>query len=185
MTGIATTGGPDANYQAVFGDVSRIIDAARDSAARSVNAAMTGAYWLTGRRIVEFEQLGAVRAEYGAALMERLTEDLTWRFGRGFSRQNVYNMRQFYLAYQPDQILQTPTGEFDTPYIKLGFEVLLKAFRSPGLPTCGCCRSGMSRPANSTRPRRCAEDGRSANSTGRSVPSSTSAPPCPGTGPPC
>ena len=52
----ATTGGLDAGYRAVFGDVSKIIDAARDSAARSVNAAMTAAYWLIGRRIVEFEQ---------------------------------------------------------------------------------------------------------------------------------
>ena len=69
---LTATGQPDASYQAVFGDVSRIIDAARESAARSVNAAMTAAYWLTGRRIVEFEQSGAERAEYGAALMERL-----------------------------------------------------------------------------------------------------------------
>ncbi len=56
-------------YEAVFGDVSKIIDAARESAARSVNAAMTAAYWLIGRRIVEFEQSGEERAEYGAALL--------------------------------------------------------------------------------------------------------------------
>ena len=48
----------DAPYEAVFGDVSKIIDAARESAARSVNAAMTAAYWLIGHRIVEFEQSG-------------------------------------------------------------------------------------------------------------------------------
>ena len=53
----------DAPYKAVFGDVSKIIDSARDSAARSVNAAMTTAYWLIGRRIVEFEQSGEERAE--------------------------------------------------------------------------------------------------------------------------
>ena len=45
----------DAPYQAVYGDVSRIVDSARETAARSVNAAMTAAYWLIGRRIVEFE----------------------------------------------------------------------------------------------------------------------------------
>ena len=84
-------------YQTVFGDVSKIIDAARESAVRSVNAAMTAAYWLIGRRIVEFEQSGEERAEYGAALIERLAEDLTGRFDRGFSRQNVQNMRLFYL----------------------------------------------------------------------------------------
>ena len=99
----ATTGALDARYRSVFGDVSKIIDAARDSAARSVNAAMTAAYWLVGRRIVEFEQSGEERAEYGAALIERLAEDLTVRFGRGFSLQNIYNMRLFYLSYPPDR----------------------------------------------------------------------------------
>ena len=71
----------DAPYQTVFGDVSKIIDAARETAARSVNAAMTAAYWLVGRRIVEFEQSGEDRAEYGAALIESLAEDLTGQFG--------------------------------------------------------------------------------------------------------
>ena len=137
----------NAPYQAVFGDVSKIIDAARESAARSVNAAMTAAYWLIGHRIVEFEQSGEDRAEYGAALIERLAEDLTGRFGRGFSLQNIYNMRLFYLSYQPDrirqtlsgklappprrQILQTSSGEFVPPSVEVGFDDLLSAFRLP------------------------------------------------------
>ena len=58
----------DATYHVVFGDVSQIIDVARDSAVRSVNAAMTAAYWQIGRRIVEFEQSGERRAEYGTGL---------------------------------------------------------------------------------------------------------------------
>ena len=137
----------DASYRAVCGDVSKIIDAARESAARSVNAAMTAAYWLVGRRIVEFEQSGEDRAEYGAALIERLAEDLTVRFGRGFSRQNVQNMRLFYLSYQPERILQTvsgklalpprqqirqtPSGNFETPSVEVGFDDLLMAFPLP------------------------------------------------------
>ena len=137
----------DASYRAVCGDVSKIIDAARESAARSVNAAMTAAYWLVGRRIVEFEQSGEDRAEYGAALIERLAEDLTVRFGRGFSRQNVQNMRLFYLSFPPErirqtlsgklarlpegQILQTPSGEFDPPSVEVGFDDLLTAFPLP------------------------------------------------------
>ncbi len=107
---LAALGEPDAQYEVVFGDVSEIIDTARESAARSVNSAMTAAYWLIGRRIIEFEQSGEERAEYGAALLERLAEDLTRRFGRGFSRQNVQNMRQFYLSYPPDHIRQTLSG---------------------------------------------------------------------------
>ena len=126
-----TTGELDAPYQAVFGDVSKIIDAARDSAARSVNAAMAAAYWLIGHRIVEFEQSGEERAEYGAALLERLAEDLTGRFGRGFSLQNIYNMRLFYLSYPPDRILQTVSGEFDPPSGEVGFDDLLAAFPLP------------------------------------------------------
>ena len=102
---------PDAQYQAIFGDMSRIIDAARHSAARSVNAVMTAAYWLIGQRIVKFEQSGEKRAEYGTALIERLAVDMTERFGRRFSRQNIWHIRQFYLSYPPERILQTVSGE--------------------------------------------------------------------------
>ena len=142
-----TTGELDVPYQAVFGDVSKIVDAAKESAARSVNAAMTAAYWLIGRRIVEFEQSGEERAEYGAALIERLAEDLAGRFGRGFSLQNMYNMRLFYLSYQPDRILQTvsgklapppgrrilqtASGESAPPSVEVGFDDLLVAFPLP------------------------------------------------------
>ena len=147
MKKMAAFGEHNAPYQAVFGDVSKIIDAARESAARSVNAAMTAAYWLIGHRIVEFEQSGEERAEYGAALIERLAEDLTGRFGRGFSRQNVQNIRLFYLSYPPARILQTlsgklappprrqirqtASGEFDRPSVEVGFDDLLTAFRLP------------------------------------------------------
>ena len=142
-----TPGRVGAPYEAVYGDVSKIIDAARESAARSVNAAMTAAYWLIGRRIVEFEQSGEDRAEYGAALVEKLAEDLTVRFGRGFSSQNIYNMRLFYVSYQPDrirqtlsgksvslprrQILQTPSGDFEPTSVKMDFDDLLAAFPLP------------------------------------------------------
>ena len=137
----------DAPYEAVFGDVSKIIDAARESAARSVNAAMTAAYWLIGRRIVESEQSGEERAEYGAALIERLAEDLTVQFGRGFSLRNIYNMRMFYLAHPTDrilqtpsaklaalprrQILQTPSARLEAPSVEVGLDDLLTAFPLP------------------------------------------------------
>ncbi len=100
-------------YQAIVGDLAKIVNEARDSAARSVNAAMTAAYWLIGHRIVELEQSGDARAEYGTALIERLATDLTRRFGRGFSRQNIQNMRLFYLSYPPEQISQTASGKFN------------------------------------------------------------------------
>ena len=95
------------SYETVAGDVAAIVAAARDSAARSVNAALTVAYWLIGQRLVEYEQSGQDWAEYGAALIEQIADDLTVRFGRGFSRQNLQYMRQFYLAYPPNRIRQT------------------------------------------------------------------------------
>ena len=128
---IAQTGEHDASYQAVFGDVSRIIDAARESAVRSVNSAMTAAYWLVGHRIVEFEQSGEERAKYGTALIEQLAADLTQRFGRGFSRQNIQHMRLFYLSYPPDKIRQTLSGESAAASIDVPLTDLPGAFPLP------------------------------------------------------
>src|SRR4029078_3413307 len=69
------------------------------------------AYWHVGRRIVEHEQQGEERAEYGEKLLERLAKDLTGRFGKGFSRQTLQSMRSFYLAYSTLSICQTPSGK--------------------------------------------------------------------------
>ena len=110
---MAAFGEQEAPYAAVFGDVTKSIDAARESVARLVNAAMTAAYWLTGHRIVEFEQSGEPRAEHGAARIERLAPDPTRRFGRCCSRQNVQHLRLFYRSYLHDHIRQTLSGRFD------------------------------------------------------------------------
>lgn len=114
--------GPDVpDTPAVYGDtltdVAGILDAARRAAARSVNSIMTAAYWLTGRRIVEYEQGGAERAEYGAELIRRLSVDLTERYGRGFSVGNLRQMRAFYLGWP---IPQTASAESPTP----GYRIL-------------------------------------------------------------
>jgi hypothetical protein len=79
----------------------RVIEEARRAAARSVNAVMTATYWFVGRRIVELEQRGQARAAYGEALLERLSNDLTARFRRGFSVDNLETMWLFFLAYPP------------------------------------------------------------------------------------
>ena len=70
-----------------------------ETAARSVNAVMTAAYWMIGQHIVEFEQSGEERAEYGTALIKRLAEDLKQRFVRGFGAANLSQMRRFYLLW--------------------------------------------------------------------------------------
>jgi predicted nuclease of restriction endonuclease-like (RecB) superfamily len=100
-----------AGYTGLVGDIAGLLDIARRASARTVNALMTATYWEVGRRIVEFEQGGSERAEYGEELMDRLALDLTGRFGRGFSRQNLQNMRQFFLAFSLDQIRQTLSGK--------------------------------------------------------------------------
>jgi predicted nuclease of restriction endonuclease-like (RecB) superfamily len=98
---------PQPDYAAVHTDIIALLESARSTAARSVNALMTASYWEIGRRIVEFEQGGQERATYGDALIERLAFDLGNRFGRGFSRQNLQQMRLFYLAWTPEHISQT------------------------------------------------------------------------------
>lgn len=96
-----------AEYSAILSEVSALLAVARRVSARSVNAVMTATYWEVGRRIVEFEQGGRGRAEYGAGLLARLSADLIRRFGRGFSRDNLEMMRLFYLGYPAAQISET------------------------------------------------------------------------------
>jgi predicted nuclease of restriction endonuclease-like (RecB) superfamily len=92
-----------AGYDDLFADVALVIEEARRTAARSVNAVMTATYWLVGCRIVQHEQGGKARAGYGEALLERLSADLTVRFGRGFSVDNLETMRLFFQTYSnPD-----------------------------------------------------------------------------------
>src|ERR1017187_6281580 len=97
-----------AEYETLLLEVLRLLERARQSAGRAVNAVMTAAYWQIGQRIVEQEQQGSTRASYGEELVAKLAQDLTARFGRGFSRTNVFQMRQFFLAYR--EIIQTPPG---------------------------------------------------------------------------
>jgi len=88
-------------YDAMLSSLSSLLEQARRASIRVVNAIMTATYWEIGRRIVEYEQAGAVRAEYGTALLKRLSGDLTRKFGRGFSVDNLETMRLFYQTY-PD-----------------------------------------------------------------------------------
>jgi len=112
-------------YGTLLVDITGWLETARKQAARAVNAVMTATYWRIGQRIFEQEQRGSERAGYGERLVEQLAEDLTSRFGRGFSRANVFQMRQFYLAHQKvqtasglltDLIVQTASGQSQAPF---------------------------------------------------------------------
>lgn len=93
-------------YGDLVGGIAGMLEAARRNSVRAVNAIMTGTYWEIGRRIVENEQHGSERAEYGVVLLKELGRDLTARFGRGFGWRNLFQMRAFYLSF-PDEKLQT------------------------------------------------------------------------------
>lgn len=89
---------PVSGYDAMLSGVVELLEQARRTSARAVNTVMTVTYWDIGRRIVEYEQGGETRAEYGAALIKRFSSDLSTRFGRGFSQRNVEQMRLVYLT---------------------------------------------------------------------------------------
>src|ERR1035437_3034267 len=97
------------DYSSLVGGIGELLEAARHASARAVNALMTATHWEIGRRIVEFEQHGRQRAEYGERLLEKLSSDLIARFGRGFGLVQVRIMRQFFLAYS--EIRQSPIDE--------------------------------------------------------------------------
>lgn len=90
---------------------------------------MTATYWEIGHRIVEFEQGGQTRAEYGEQLLERLAQDLTARFGRGFGWRNLFQMRAFYLAW-PD-ILQTLSAKSSGQVPPLDLSAIANRFPLP------------------------------------------------------
>ena len=100
---------PTGDYGGLLGEVVLLLEVARRTSVRAVNAVMTATYWEIGRRIVVVEQQGSVHANYGEDLIKRLASDLSARFGRGFAWRNVYQMRAFHLAYR--NILQTASAK--------------------------------------------------------------------------
>ncbi len=103
------------SYGSLIGGSAGLLESARRTSARAVNAVMTATYWEIGRRIVEFEQGGRKRAEYGEELLKRLSADLTARFGRGFSPDNLETMRRFFLAYRAGRISETASRKSARP----------------------------------------------------------------------
>lgn len=87
-----------------FDEVRSILAQARQKAYAAVNFAMVEAYWEIGRRIVEEEQQGKDRAEYGAALIKELSKQLTAEFGKGFAIANLWNFKQFYLTFPGEKL---------------------------------------------------------------------------------
>ena len=97
--------------------IEKVTEIARNVAAQHVYSDQLWAYWNNGRMIVLYEQNGRDRAKYGDQTLLKLSKRLTGRLGRGFSRTNLYNMRQFYLDHET---LQSVTGQLTwTHYCEL------------------------------------------------------------------
>ena len=104
-------------YQKLVDSIGIAIENARQRAIQTVNNELLRANWEVGKYIVEYEQNGNEKAEYGSSLLTNLSKDLKSRFGKGFSKSNIYLMRQFYLKYQ---IFQSVTGKLTwTHYAEL------------------------------------------------------------------
>ena len=100
-------------------DIKNILEQARHKARSAVNAAMVEAYWLIGQRIVEEEQRGQHKAQYGKRLIEDLSTALTNDFGKGFSYANLYNCRLFYQKFPDQNILYTLCRELSWSHLRL------------------------------------------------------------------
>ncbi|MEI6090800.1 MAG: PDDEXK nuclease domain-containing protein [bacterium] len=114
------------DYQYIT-EIKSILEEARQKAYSAVNTAMVEAYWLVGKRIVEQEQKGELRAEYGQYIIKLLSKELTESFGNGFSERSLREYRQFYQTFPEFEKWRTLSAELNyenqrTPSAELDFE---------------------------------------------------------------
>ncbi len=99
------TASAQSNYKILIREIGDILAQGRKLSYQAVNTVLTTTYWQIGRQIVEFEQGGKERAEYGEEIIKQLSHDLTKNFGKGFSVQNIERMRKFFLMWSKVQSL--------------------------------------------------------------------------------
>ena len=88
------------DYKVLINEIGALLQQSRTQVAYAVNTILVDTYWQIGKYIVEYEQNGNEKAEYGSNLLNRISEDLTQAFGKGFGRSNIFYMRKLYLCYQ-------------------------------------------------------------------------------------
>jgi predicted nuclease of restriction endonuclease-like (RecB) superfamily len=98
----------NSKYSSLLQTIGKLLENGRKQAFRAVDNILVKTYWEIGRRIVEHEQEGAEKAEYGSQLLKDLSRDLKLQYGKGFSKSNIYLMRLFYLRYEK---FQTVSGK--------------------------------------------------------------------------
>lgn len=97
-------------YEELVLTINHLLTSTKQKLESSVNSTMILTYWSIGKYIVEFEKNGKERAEYGTALLKKLSKDLTKSFGNGYSWRNLYNMVLFYNQYPILQTLYAKSG---------------------------------------------------------------------------
>ena len=106
----ATSNAPQTLPPEFLADIRVLLNHARRNVAHAVNSAMVQTYWHIGRIIVEHEQNGNTRAEYGKQQLATLSENLGKEFGKGFDITNLRNMRRFYQAFPIQETLSLELG---------------------------------------------------------------------------
>ncbi len=96
-------------YKSLIDQIGQLLNESRNKVAQTVNTILVQTYWAVGKYIVEYEQGGNENAEYGSQLLDQLAKDLSKSYGKGFSRSNVYQIRQFYSRFSK---IQTLSGQF-------------------------------------------------------------------------
>jgi len=86
-------------YKNLVTAIGELLDQSREQLGKSINTILVHTYWQIGMYIVEFEQKGNSKAEYGSDLLNQLSKDLSFSFGKGFSRSNLIYMRKFYISF--------------------------------------------------------------------------------------
>ena len=87
------------DYELLIGDIGRLLENARNHIASAVNTVLVETYWHIGKYIVEYEQKGDARAQYGSNLLNLLSRDLSLKYGKGFGRSNLQYMRKLYICF--------------------------------------------------------------------------------------
>ncbi len=123
--------GAKSDYRNWSGGIAALLEEARQQSARHINAILTATYWEIGRRIAEYLQAGEERADYGDEMLERLSCDLTKKFGRGFSRPNLQQMKKFYQQHPTEEICQTLSDKFSRQGLPAFFQSVSDKFLLP------------------------------------------------------
>lgn len=92
-------------------EIKQILAQARQKSYQAVNSAMVEAYWLIGKRIVEEEQNGKERADYGKEIIKNISDEMTREFGKGFSKRTIWEIRQFYTTFPDFSIVRTLSAQ--------------------------------------------------------------------------